>query len=185
MPDDIDALLALPGIGPYTARAILAFAFGRNVAVVDTNVARVLSRIVGEPMKLAVTQGLADDLVPEGRSWEWNQIMMDFGATLCTTRAPACDRCPLSRLCAWGGDINRPDPAVATQGTSRPQAKFKGSDRQARGRVLRAVAQQPLHDDEVFAAMNMIDDVDRAKRLLGQLLDEGLVVRVNGTVTLP
>ncbi len=185
VPDDIDALLALPGIGPYTARAVLAFAFGRDVAVVDTNVARLLSRIVGEPMKLAVTQGLADDLVPEGRSWEWNQIMMDFGATLCTARAPMCDRCPLSRSCAWGGDTDRPDPAMATQGTSRPQPKFEGSDRQARGRVLRAVAQQPLRDDEVFAAMNMIDDVDRAKRLLGQLLDEGLVVRVNGTVTLP
>ena len=185
VPDDLDALLALPGVGPYTARAILAFAYGKDVAVVDTNVARVLSRIVGEPMKLAVTQKVADDFVPTGRSWEWNQIMMDFGATLCTARTPACDRCSVSRMCAWRGDNLRPDPAVSTQGTSRPQPKFEGSDRQARGRTLRAVSLQPLRVDEVIAAMEMLDDPERAHRILGQLLEEGLVVRVNDTITLP
>ncbi len=88
-------------------------------------------------------------------------------------------------MCAWRGDNLRPDPAVSTQGTSRPQPKFEGSDRQARGRTLRAVSLQPLRVDEVIAAMEMLDDPERAHRILGQLLEEGLVVRVNDTITLP
>jgi len=185
VPDNLDDLLALPGVGPYTARAILAFAFAQDVAVVDTNVARVLSRIAGEPMKLASTQALADELVPRGRAWEWNQIMMDFGATVCTARNPKCDQCALTDICAWAGDVTQADPAATTQGTSRPQAKFEGSDRQARGRALRAVALQPLTDSEVFAAMELSNDGERAQRLLDQLLVEGLVIRAKGNITLP
>jgi A/G-specific adenine glycosylase len=185
VPDNLNDLLALPGVGPYTARAILAFAFAHDVAVVDTNVARVLSRVAGEPMKLASTQTLADELVPRGRAWEWNQIMMDFGATVCTARNPKCDQCVLADICEWAGDIAQPDPATTTQGTSRPQAKFEGSDRQARGRALRAVSVQPLTDIEVFAAMGLSHDVERARRLLDQLLTEGLVARVDGDISLP
>jgi len=185
VPDNLDDLLALPGVGPYTARAILAFAFAQDVAVVDTNVARVLSRVAGEPMKLASTQNLADDLVPRGRAWEWNQIMMDFGATVCTARHPKCDQCALVDKCAWAGDITQADPATTTQGTSRPQAKFEGSDRQARGRALRAVTLQPLKDIEVFAAMELSNDVMRARQLLDQLLAEGLVVQIEGKISLP
>lgn len=185
VPDNLDDLLLLPGVGPYTARAILAFAFAQDVAVVDTNVARVLSRIAGEPMKLASTQTLADDLVPRGRAWEWNQIMMDVGATVCTARHPKCDQCAVVDMCEWAGDITQADPAATTQGTSRPQAKFEGSDRQARGRALRAVTLQPLKDIEVFAAMELSNDVMRARHLLDQLLAEGLVVQVEGKISLP
>ncbi len=185
VPDNLDDLLALPGVGPYTARAILAFAFDHDVAVVDTNVARVLSRVAGEPMKLASTQQLADDLVPRGRAWEWNQIMMDFGATVCTARSPKCEQCALVKLCAWAGDVTQADPATTTQGTSRPQARFEGSDRQARGRALRAMSLQQLTVTELFAAMELSHDVERASRLLDQLVAEGLVARVDGNVSLP
>ena len=185
VPDNLNDLLALPGVGPYTARAILTFAFGHDEAVVDTNVARVLSRVAGEPMKLASTQDLADHLVPRGRAWEWNQIMMDFGATVCRARSPKCDQCALVDLCAWVGDVTQADPATTTQGTSRPQARFEGSDRQARGRALRAVSLQPLTDSEVFAAMELSHDLERARWLLDQLLTEGLVARVDGNISLP
>ena len=83
VPDELDELLALPGIGPYTARAVLAFAFERDVAVVDTNIARVLARVTGERLTLRRVQAVADELVPAGDGWAWNQMLMDLGATVC------------------------------------------------------------------------------------------------------
>ena len=85
VPDDLDALLALPGVGPYTARAVLAFAFGRDVGVVDTNAGRVLARAVaGRPVRPAEAQGLVDAMVPPGRGWSFGQALLDLGATVCT-----------------------------------------------------------------------------------------------------
>ena len=95
VPDELDALLALPGIGPYTARAVLAFAFERDVAVVDTNIARVLARVDRRAADAAPVQALADDLVPAGDGWAWNQVLMDLGATVCRP-APRCAECPLA-----------------------------------------------------------------------------------------
>ena len=95
MPDSIDELLKLPGIGQYTARAVLAFAYRADVAVVDVNVSRVLSRLEGVPMKARALQTFADELVPQGLGWEWNQVMMDFGSQHCTVRSPLCDSCPV------------------------------------------------------------------------------------------
>jgi A/G-specific adenine glycosylase len=139
-PDDLDALVALPGVGAYTARAVLAFAFERDVGVVDTNIARILARTAGTRLTAKEAQRRADDLVPPGRGWSWNQRLMDVGATVCRP-APACDRCPLAAGCAWhlAGNPD-PDPAVGSAGVSRRQAPFAGSDRQARGRVLAAAA---------------------------------------------
>ena len=80
------ALLELPGIGPYTARAVLAFAFERDVGVVDTNVARVLARWAGTSMTPAELQNRADDLVPPGEGWAWNQALFDLGASSCRAK---------------------------------------------------------------------------------------------------
>ena len=97
LPADLDALLALPGIGPYTARAVLAFAFERDHGVVDTNTARgagPLGRASGSaPQEV---QAAADAAVPAGRGWAWNQAMLDLGATVCTERAPRCEACPVT-----------------------------------------------------------------------------------------
>ena len=100
VPDTIDALRALPGIGPYTARAVLAFAFEHDVAVVDTNIARVLARVTGERLTLRRVQAVGDALVPHGAGWVWNQVLMDVGATVCRP-APRCHDCPLAAACAW------------------------------------------------------------------------------------
>ncbi len=141
VPDDLDALRALPGIGPYTARAVLAFAYERDVAVVDTNIARVLARVAGERLTPRVVQARADALVPAGAGWAWNQMLMDLGATVCRP-TPRCDGCPLAVSCAWHvGGHAAPDPAIGSAGVSTRQAPFAGSDRQRRGAVLRA-----LHD---------------------------------------
>jgi A/G-specific adenine glycosylase len=139
VPDELDALRALPGIGPYTARAVLAFAFERDVAVVDTNIARVLARVAGERLTPRRVQDAADALVPRGVGWAWNQMLMDLGATVCRP-APRCGECPLVASCAWhAGGHPDPDPAIGSAGVSGRQAPYEGSDRQARGAVLRAL----------------------------------------------
>jgi A/G-specific adenine glycosylase len=173
LPDDLDALLALPGVGPYTARAVLAFAFERDVAVVDTNIARVLARAGGERLTPKRAQAAADALVPDGHGWVWNQVFMDLGATLCRP-VPKCDRCPLRATCSWrvaGRAV--PDPAIGSAGVSGRQARFEGSDRQARGAILHAVHDGPK-SAEAFDP-----------RILDGLVADGLVTITDATVHLP
>ena len=181
-PSDIDELLSLPGVGQYTSRAVLAFAFEQDVAVVDTNVSRVLSRLEGQSMKAKELQVLADALVPEGLGWEWNQVMMDFGARHCTARAPQCAQCPLRRQCRWKSVGE--DPAPASAGASKPQARFEGSDRQARGRAMRAVADGSHSLVRITQAMALAD-TSRAQSLVEALINEGLLVRQGNRITLP
>jgi A/G-specific adenine glycosylase len=105
LPDTREHLRALPGIGPYTAGAILTFAYGQDAAVLDTNVRRVLTRVFVGPRRARRLRGdrpfweLAARLVPAGRGYDFNQALMDFGATRCTARRPGCPRCPLRGLC--------------------------------------------------------------------------------------
>jgi A/G-specific adenine glycosylase len=137
LPDELDALLALPGIGPYTARAVLAFAFERDVGVLDTNAARVLARSSGAPLARRAAQAAADAWVPVGHGWAWNQAMLDLGATVCTSRSPVCAACPIARTCAWSrAGRPHPDPAIGSAGVSTGQSRFEGSDRQGRGRLV-------------------------------------------------
>lgn len=183
MPSTLDELLALPGIGQYTARAILAFAHRQDVAVVDVNVSRVLSRLEGEPLRARALQQLADQLVPEGLGWDWNQVMMDFGARHCTVRTPQCSVCPVKKQCAWHGVGE--DPAPLSAGASKPQAKFEGSDRQARGRAMRAVGDGISTQAGIIRAMCLEHDVERAKKLLDALVSEGLILRTGTRFTSP
>lgn len=106
LPESADGLLALPGVGRYTAGAVLSFAYGRDAPVLDTNVRRVLSRVFVGGRRRPRVRGdrpfwdLAARLVPPGRGYDFNQALMDFGATWCTARQPRCGPCPLRRLCA-------------------------------------------------------------------------------------
>ncbi len=138
LPADLDALLALPGVGPYTARAVLAFAFEADAAVVDTNVGRVLARRAGERLTPRAAQQAADDWLPAGRAWLWNQTVLDLGATVCRP-VPACSTCPVADGCAWRGGSGV-DPADGSAAVSRKQGRFDGSLRQARGAVMAALA---------------------------------------------
>jgi A/G-specific adenine glycosylase len=173
VPLDLDTLLALPGVGPYTARAVLSFAAGRDVGVVDTNVARVLARLSNRVLGARDAQAMADALVPSGRSWEWNQAFMDLGSTVCRARVAACDECPVATWCTWG---DGPDPAPASALTSKPQARFEGSNRQARGRLMRRLAVAPQLLDDVPRVMGLVDQPHRARVLLDGLVTERLVV---------
>ncbi len=186
LPATLDELLALPGIGAYTARAVLAFALETDVGVVDTNIARVLARREGRPLTPKVAQQLADDWVPDGRSWDWNQVVMDLGASRCRPE-PRCEGCHVE--CAWrAAGRPSPDPAVGSAGVSRRQARFEGSARQARGRLLAALGRAPVHADEVAAVIGWVDRSDAAQAaaaLVDTLVADGLVVDRGGVLDLP
>lgn len=185
---DLAALLALPGVGPYTARAVLAFAFEADHGVLDTNAARVLARTAGRPLRPAEAQRAADALVPRGRSWAWNQAVLDLGATVCTARSPACDRCPVAAtgLCAWrAAGCPAPDPAVGSAGTSGRQSVFAGSDRQGRGRLVDALRSGPVTTADLAATLGWPDDPVRAARVAATVVADGLAVTRGDHLTLP
>ena len=185
VPDTLEAMLALPGVGAYTARAVLSFAYRQDVAVVDTNVARIIARMTGVPLKARELQERADELLPMGLSWEWNQVMMDFGARICVARSPKCSECVVQDICVWRGGPDSPDPAPATAGTSKPQSRFEGSDRQARGRAMKAAIKNELSHADLVEAMQLEHDPARAQRLIESLLSDGLLKHDKGLFTLP
>lgn len=177
VPSDVDALLRLPGVGPYTARAIAVFAFRAHEPVVDTNIRRVIARAVhgesdqGPP---ATTRDLADmaALLPTpDESPEFNAGMMELGALVCTSRNPSCDECPLRKSCAWRAAGYPPSDSPRR----RPQSKYEGSDRQARGAVLKVLRER---SDSVSRTSLTSVWADRAQldRAILTLLDDGLVV---------
>jgi A/G-specific adenine glycosylase len=187
-PETVEELAALPGIGPYTARAVACFALGQDVAPVDTNVARVLARSLAgtDPSQLtpAARQALADRAVPSGHGWAWSSALMDVGATHCRPR-PRCDGCPVALQCRWRALGPQAPPA-----RPRRAAPFAGSDRRWRGAVVRALAGEPAGLDEAELAVAV--DAAAADRppgwfpaLLARLEADGLVTRVEGRYRLP
>ena len=173
VPSELDQLLVLPGIGPYTARAVMVFAFESRTGVVDTNVGRLLARWSGHSLPAKNAQEIADNLVPQGRSWEWNQGLFDLAATVCTKRNPKCDSCPVKSWCAWQGMGE--DPADGSAGVSKKQRPFEGSDRQARGRLLAALALGPIEISEAAAVMARANQPRRSVRIVEDLRNEGLI----------
>lgn len=183
VPADLDALMALSGIGPYTARAVLAFAFEHDVAVVDTNVGRVLARVEGRSLAPREVQQRADELVPPNEGWAWNQALLDFGAIVCTKRQPACQSCPATTTCAWEGA--GPDPAIGSAAVSTGQSRFEGSDRQGRGRLVAALRQGPVELADAARVMGWGDDPQRVDRVITSLRDDGLIDITRSQLRLP
>jgi A/G-specific adenine glycosylase len=186
VPSDVDTLLALPGIGMYTARAIAAFAFRQRQPVVDTNVRRVVARIVdGEadggpattPADLRSVEAL---LQAEAEAAAKASVaFMELGAVICTARAPRCDACPVRSVCAWrlAGSPSSTGPARRTQ-------KYHGTDRHVRGLLLAVLR---ASDDPVPAdRLDLVwDDAEQRTRALAGLIDDGLVRQRDKTFTLP
>ncbi len=141
VPADVSALEALPGVGPYTARAVAAIAFGQRVGAVDVNVRRVLGRIAAggaETFTSRAMQTLADAVVPHDAA-AWTHALMDIGATLCKPRTPRCGECPAARWCRYAaGERPAPTPAPAASSPARrkPAAAFETTTRWLRGRIL-------------------------------------------------
>jgi A/G-specific adenine glycosylase len=186
LPADLAALQRLPGVGPYTARAVLAFAFERDVGVVDTNAARVLARWGGRSLTSSAAQAAADDAVPPGHGWAWNQAMLDLAVAVCTRRRPSCASCPVERSCAWRASAcAEPDPADGSAGVSGGQSTFAGSDRQGRGRLVAALRRGPVKARDLASTMGWPDDTERALRVAATVVADGLAVEVDCVLALP
>jgi A/G-specific adenine glycosylase len=172
LPADLDALMALPGVGPYTARAVAAIAFGLPVGAVDTNVGRVLGRVSGEAA--AEIQALADAIVPPDRPADWTHAVMDVGATFCRSTKPRCSACPANPWCRYaaterGQESDRPAPARRSASTE----PFQRSSRWLRGRILERLR---VVDDWLTFDEPIGDHDAAAVRLaLTRLANEGLV----------
>jgi A/G-specific adenine glycosylase len=176
MPDTVEVLEGLPGVGPYTARAVAAIAFGRPVTAIDTNVRRVLSRVASRDGVVAPRrlQALADCLVPRDRPGAWTQALMDVGATFCRSRRPDCEACPVRTWCrysAGGGS------SAAARGTPPPPAspRFVLTTRWLRGRILERLRRV---DDDAWTAF--VDPIGEHRRgavviALAAMARDGLV----------
>jgi A/G-specific adenine glycosylase len=165
-PDD---LTELPGVGPYTAAAVGSFAWDRQEAAIDTNARRVIERHDGAERPPAAVAVRAAELIPPGRAADFNQAMMELGATVCRPRTPRCGECPVRDGCAGPGP-----PPPRRRGAER----FEDSDRWARGRILAAlVAGEPLP-----AAVR---GTQRARALAGLERDGLVVIAVDGSPRLP
>jgi A/G-specific adenine glycosylase len=186
VPADRESLLRLPGVGSYTAAAIGSFAYGRREIVLDTNVRRVLARIVfgaGFPDSVPAIreQALAEELAPRhpARAARWAIASMELGALVCRARNPSCDACPVQDLCAW-----RQAGHSEWAGPPRRAQAYLGTDRQCRGAVLAVLrsSENPVEDQELAAAWH---DVAQRKRALASLVQDGLVVPVADGWSLP
>ena len=187
VPADHASLLALPGVGEYTAAAIAAFAFGQRQVVLDTNVRRVFARAVSGAELPAVSLSKAErelgaSLLPADAptAATWSVAVMELGALVCTAASPACERCPIAAACAWS-IAGRP----AYDGPPRKVQTWAGTDRQCRGRLLAVLrdADGPVHR----SALNVVwADAPQRDRSLAGLLADGLAEQIGpDTYALP
>lgn len=141
-PRDPAKLLDLPGIGPYTAGAIACFAFEEPVAFLDTNMKRVIHRLVAGPdlpkpiLSDRQLLAYAEQLLPPDDAWRWNQALIEFGALQCTARKPACVICPLQSECAAFPAIQTVIATLPAGSRKKNEAPFEGSNRYYRGRLV-------------------------------------------------
>jgi A/G-specific adenine glycosylase len=181
VPAWLPALRELPGVGSYTAAAVASFAFGQRHAVLDTNVRRVLARLIsGQELaagSVSVAEtALAESLLPPAagrRAARWSAAVMELGALVCTAARPACDRCPVAADCAWRLRGSPPGPPART---AQPYA---GSDRQCRGALLATLrsASGPLPTGALDACW---PDPHQRSRVLATLITDGLAARHHG-----
>ncbi|MDX2970928.1 A/G-specific adenine glycosylase [Kribbella solani] len=181
VPDDHAELLALPGVGTYTAAAIASFAFGQRHAVVDTNVRRVLARALTGVARPAISptaadQRLAVSALPadEPTAARWAVASMELGALVCTARTPHCAECPIRSQCAW---VLAGSPPY--DGPPRRGQTYEGTDRQARGRLLAV-----LRAADTSVPKSALDacwpDAVQRERALDGLVADGLVEPLAG-----
>lgn len=178
VPDSIPELLALPGVGSYTAAAVASFAFGQRHAVLDTNVRRVLARLItGREFPVSsvsvAERALAESLLPpadDRQAATWSVALMELGAMICTATRPSCQDCPLAAQCAWRRSGSPPGVPP------RPAKRYEGSDRQCRGQLLAVLrdASGPVRVATLAAAWA---DGAQRERVLAGLIQDGLAVK--------
>jgi A/G-specific adenine glycosylase len=177
VPDDVDILLTLPGVGSYTARAIACFAYRQPVPVVDTNVRRVVARVVHGRADAAAPSAVRDHadvsaLLPDdGSAHRFSAALMELGAIVCTARTPRCGLCPVSE-CQW-----RQAGYPPTDGPARRPQAYAGTDRQVRGRLLDVLRDSEFPVTRAELDVAWVTDTEQRDRALNSLLADGLVVQ--------
>ncbi|GAB7005917.1 A/G-specific adenine glycosylase [Nocardioides sp. AN3] len=182
VPDAYADLLALPGVGDYTAAAVASFGFGRRHVVLDTNVRRVFARLLAghelpAPAVTKAERALAESVLPhDGTAPVWSVAVMELGALVCTASSPRCEACPVASQCAWQ-EAGRPPYA----GPARKAQAWAGTDRQCRGRLLAVLrdADGPVHRTALEAVW---DRPEQRTRALAGLLEDGLAIQVGPDV---
>lgn len=175
VPDDVEVLLTLPGVGAYTARAVACFAYQKRVPVVDTNVRRVVARAVhglADAASPSAVRDLADveALLPDDSSAPvFSAALMELGATVCTARSPKCGICPLS-VCAWRAAGHPPG-----SGSARPTQRYAGTDRQVRGLLMDVLRASSAPVQRTQLDVVWLSDPGQRDRALDSLLVDGLV----------
>lgn len=172
VPDDSESLRALPGVGEYTAAAVLSFGHRRPAVVLDVNIRRFFARYFDGRASAAAhvtsaERAFAAALLPEGHEPQWAAASMEFGQMICTAKRPKCDICPVARTCAWLA-AGRPD---AGERTTRPQAYY-GTDRYVRGLVLDRLRRGPAQRAEL---VDLWSDHLQLGRAIDSLVADGLV----------
>lgn len=189
LPSSFEDLIALPGIGKYTAHALLVSVFRKNIPLVDVNVQRLFSRVFWRMMTTADMRPvneiweLAGQLVPKQRAYDWNQALMDLGATICTARMPTCGVCPLGMLCSSNGAMKGTTPSLRKQEPMRDGIP----NRLYRGRIIETLRQHPegkklpsdvvgrtIHPEYTTKHRRWLDS------LLTALVKDGLIKRSGG-----
>jgi A/G-specific adenine glycosylase len=177
VPDDVDTLLTLPGVGSYTAHAVACFAYRQPVPVVDTNVRRVVARVVHGRADAAASSTVRDQagvsaLLPNDSSaHRFSAALMELGATVCTARSPRCGLCPLS-VCRW-----RQNGYPPAQGPARRPQAYAGTDRQVRGRLLDVLRASDFPVSRAELDVAWLTDTEQRDRALNSLLADGLVTQ--------
>jgi A/G-specific adenine glycosylase len=172
VPEEIDQLRKLPGIGEYTAAAISAFAFGNSELVLDINIRRLYTRCwLGKSAPTSAPNNsereLARGLIPENDDGTWAAATMELGALICKARNPLCEECPLMNQCLWR-EIGYPEVAV-----NKKRVQWHGSDRQCRGAIMQALREKPAVTEAEL--MKIWSSRSQYEKALASLLDDGLI----------
>lgn len=198
-------LLQLPGIGRYTARAVLSFSFGKQVGVVDTNVKRIFQRVFQQRFEQPTGDNqyfeFADEILPTDLADPWNQALMDFGAVICTAKNPNCESCPIMHECeanivaknegfenyaAKLLSIKKTNPE-GINGPKKKQIKFELTDRFLRGRVIDLLREKELKEKEIIGLLSTKFtqfNSDRISLNVNKLIKEGLIIKENEMICL-
>jgi len=181
-PREKKELEKLPGLGPYTAAAVLSFAFNKNIAVVDVNIALLYKRIF-YPRK--DVEKIALEVLPSGRSRDWHNALMDIGSLYCHRKNPDCAACPVQKLCASAGDVKK----IENTWETKKVKAFKSSDRIVRGEILKLLLKKNGQEIELVHRALELQGIQREKKIflaiIKKLEDDGLVCLKEKKIFLP
>lgn len=183
-PQDLEILKTLPGVGDYTARAILSFAFEQPVPMMDTNHRRFYTRVLHGLKEIKDVELLKDatSMLPKKRAYDWNQALMDVGSFICLSKKPLCETCPVKTYCQSYPDILTVEPKKKARKYKTP---FRETDRYYRGKTMDVLREHG--SVTVLMLKKQFDDIDqeRVKKIIAGLEKDGLICIKNKRIMLP